>query len=57
MNNYPYAVLGADGWLRCDGLHHLGFRILLRDVLHYFGYTGGPAYRGRLYREFRHGHC
>jgi hypothetical protein len=30
---------------------------MLRDVLHHFGHTGTPAYRGRLYREFRHGCC
>jgi hypothetical protein len=52
MDDYPYATLGADGWLRCDGLHRPAFPILLRDVLHRFGYTGTPAYSGRLYCEF-----
>jgi hypothetical protein len=44
MNDYPYATLGADEWFRCD-------------VLHRFGYTGIPAYRGRLYRQFGLGSC
>jgi predicted transcriptional regulator len=52
MDDYPYATLGADGWFRCDGLHRPGFSTLLRDVLHRFGYTGFPAYCGRLYRQF-----
>jgi hypothetical protein len=52
MDNYPYATLGANGWFRCDGLHRPGFPTLLRDVLHRFGYTGFPAYRGRPYRQF-----
>jgi hypothetical protein len=30
---------------------------LLRDVLHRFGYTGFPAYRGRPYHQFGLGHC
>jgi hypothetical protein len=42
MNDYPYATLGADGWLRCDGLHHPGFPTLLWDVLHRFVYTELP---------------
>jgi hypothetical protein len=21
MDDYPYAILGADRWFRCDGLH------------------------------------
>jgi hypothetical protein len=46
MNDYPYATLGADRLFRFDGLHYPGFPTLLRDVLHRFGYTGLPAYRG-----------
>jgi hypothetical protein len=57
MDDYPYATLGADGWFRCDGLHHPGFPTLLRDVLHRFGYTGFPAYRGCTYRQFGLGCC
>jgi hypothetical protein len=57
MDDYPYATLGADGWFRCDGLHRPGFPTLLRDVLHHFGYTGFPAYRGRPYHQFRLGRC
>jgi hypothetical protein len=57
MHDYPYATLGADGWFRCDGLHRPGFFTLLRDVLHRFGYTGFPAYRGCLYRQFGLGRC
>jgi hypothetical protein len=57
MDDYPYATLGADGWFRCDGLHRPGFPTLLRDVLHRFGYTGFPAYRGRLYCQFGLGRC
>jgi hypothetical protein len=57
MDDYPYATLGADGWFRCDGLHHLGFPTLLRDMLHHFGYMGFPTYRGRSYCQFRLGHC
>jgi hypothetical protein len=56
MDDYPYATLGADGWLRCDGLHRPRFLTLLRDVLHRFGHTGTPMYRGRPYHEFRRGH-
>jgi hypothetical protein len=52
MDDYPYATLGADGWFRCDGLHHPGFPTLLQDVLHRFGYTGLPAYHGHPYRQF-----
>jgi hypothetical protein len=52
MDNYLYATLEADGWFCCDGLHHPDFLTLLRDVLHRFGYTGVPAYRGRPYRQF-----
>jgi hypothetical protein len=40
-----------------DGLHCPGFPMLLLDVLHRFGYTGTPTYRGHPYREFRHSHC
>jgi NADPH-dependent ferric siderophore reductase len=57
MDDYPYATPRADGWFRCDGLHRPRFPTLLRDVLHRFGYTGFPAYRGRPYRQFRLGHC
>jgi hypothetical protein len=55
MDNYPYATLGADRWYRCDGIHRPGFTTLLRDVLHQFGYTGTPAYRGHPYHQFRCG--
>jgi hypothetical protein len=37
--------------------HRPGFPTLLRDVLHCFGYTGFPAYHGRLYRQLGLGHC
>jgi hypothetical protein len=57
MDDYPYATLGADGWFRCDRLHHPGFPTLFRDMLHRFGYTGLPAYHGRLYRQFRLWRC
>jgi hypothetical protein len=57
MDDYPYVTLGADGWLCCDGLHHPGFPTLFQDVLHRFSHTGTPTYRGRPYREFRHGCC
>jgi hypothetical protein len=57
MDDYPYATLKADGWFRCDGLHRPGFMTLFRDVLHRFGHTGTPAYRGRPYHEFRCGRC
>jgi hypothetical protein len=57
MDDYPYANLGADGWFHCDELHHHGFLILLRDVLHRLGYTGIPAYRGCLNRQFGLGCC
>jgi hypothetical protein len=57
MDDYPYATLGADGWFCCDGLHRPGFPTLLRDVLHRFGYTGLPAYRGRPYHQFGLGRC
>jgi hypothetical protein len=57
MDDNPYATLGADGWLRCDGLHRLGFPTLIRDVIHRFGHMGTPAYHGRPYREFRSGRC
>jgi hypothetical protein len=52
MDDYPYATLGADGWFLCDGLHRPGFPTLLRDMLHRFGYTGLPTYRGHPYRQF-----
>jgi hypothetical protein len=51
MDDYPYAILGADGWFHCDGLHHLGFPTLLQDVLHRFGYMGFPVYCSRPYRQ------
>jgi hypothetical protein len=57
MDDYPYATLGADGCLRCDGLHRPGFPTLLQDVLHRFSHTGTPTYHGRPYREFRRGRC
>jgi hypothetical protein len=57
MNDYPYATLGADRLFRFDGLHYPGFPTLLRDVLHRFGYTGLPAYRGWSYRQFGLGRC
>jgi hypothetical protein len=57
MDDYPYATLGADGWFHCDGLHYPGFPTLLWDVLHRFGYTGLPAYRGRSYRQFGLARC
>jgi hypothetical protein len=57
MDDYPYATLSADGWPRCDRLHHLDFLTLLRDVLHHFGYTGTPIYHGCLYHQFGLGHC
>jgi hypothetical protein len=57
MDDYPYATLRADGWFRCDGLHRLGFPTLLQDVLHRFGYTGIPVYRGRLCHQFGLGRC
>jgi hypothetical protein len=52
MDNYPYATIEADRWLRCDGLHHLGFPTMFRDVLHRFGHTRTPEYWGRPYRGF-----
>jgi hypothetical protein len=57
MDDYHYATLGADGWLRCDGLHRLGFPTLFQDVLHRFGHTGTPAYRGHPNCEFGRGRC
>jgi hypothetical protein len=57
MDDYPYATLGADEWLRCDGLHRPSFPTLFRDVLHRFGHTGTLVYHGRPYREFRRGRC
>jgi hypothetical protein len=57
MDDYPYATLGADGWFRCDRLHHPGFPTLLRDVLHRFIYTGLSAYRGCPYHQFGLAHC
>jgi hypothetical protein len=57
MDDYPYATLRADGYLCCDRLHHPSFPSLLQDVLDHFGFTGRPAYHGRLYHEFGHGRC
>jgi hypothetical protein len=57
MDDYPYATLGADGCFRCDGLPRPRFPTLFRDVLRRFGYTGLPAYRGRLYRQLGLGWC
>jgi hypothetical protein len=57
MDDYPYVTLGADGWFRCDGLHRPGFPTLLWDVLHRFGYTGFPAYRGHPYCQFGPRRC
>jgi hypothetical protein len=56
MDDYPYAVLGADGWLCCDRLcHRPSFPTLLRNVLYHFSFTRTPTYHGRLHREFSHG--
>jgi hypothetical protein len=55
MDDYPYATLGANRWLCCDGLHRPGFPTLFRDVLDRFSHTGTPAYRGHPYCEFRCG--
>jgi hypothetical protein len=49
MDDYPYVTLRADGWFRCDGLHRPDFPVLFQDVLHRFGYTRIPAYRGCSY--------
>jgi hypothetical protein len=57
MGDYPYATHEADGWFCCDGLHRPGFPTLLWDMLHRFGYTGIPEYRGRPYRQFGLGRC
>jgi NADPH-dependent ferric siderophore reductase len=57
MDDYPYATLGADGWFHSDRLHRPGFPTLLRDVLHRFGYTGLPVYRGHPSLQFGLGHC
>jgi hypothetical protein len=57
MDDYPYVTLGADGWLRCDGLHRPGFLTLFRDVLHRVGHMWTPTYRVRPYREFGRGRC
>jgi hypothetical protein len=43
MDDCPYATFGADGWLRCDGLHHPGFPTLLWDVLHRSATRGLPC--------------
>jgi hypothetical protein len=52
MDDYAYVTLRANGWFRCDGLHRPSFPTMLQDMLHRFGYTGIPAYRDRLYRQF-----
>jgi hypothetical protein len=57
MDDYPYATLRADGGVRCDGLHHPGFPTLFWDVLHRFGHTGTPVYRGHPYCEFGPRRC
>jgi hypothetical protein len=57
MDDYPYATLGADGWLCCDGLHRSGFPTLFWDVLHRFSQTGTPTYRGRPYCELGRERC
>jgi hypothetical protein len=57
MDDYTYATLKANGWLRCDGLHRPGFSTLFRDVLHRFSHTGTLTYRGCPYREFGRGCC
>jgi hypothetical protein len=57
MDDYPYATLGADGWFRCDELHCPGFPTMFQDMLHRFGYTGIPAYRGRPYHQLGLGRC
>jgi hypothetical protein len=57
MDDYPYATLEADRWLRYDGLHRPGFPTMFRDVLHRFDHTGTPAYHGRPYCEFGCGCC
>jgi hypothetical protein len=57
MDDYNYATLGADGWFRCDGLRCPGFPTILWDVLHYFGYTGLPAYHDYPYHQFGLGRC
>jgi hypothetical protein len=55
MDDYPYATLGADGWLHCDVVHRPSCPTMFRDVLHHFGHTGTPTYRGHPYCEFGHG--
>jgi hypothetical protein len=57
MDDYPYTTLGADGWFRCDRLHRPRFPTLLWDVLHRFGNTGFPVYRGRPCRQLGLGRC
>jgi hypothetical protein len=49
IDDYPCATLGANGWFRYDGLHRPSFPTLLQDLLHHFGYTRTPSYRGHLY--------
>jgi hypothetical protein len=55
MVDYPYATLGANGWLRCDGLHHPDFLTLLWDMLYHLGHTGTPVYHGFPKCEFGRG--
>jgi hypothetical protein len=57
MDDYPYTILRADRWFRCDELHRPGFPTLLWDVLHHFSYTELPAYHGHPYHQYRPGHC
>jgi hypothetical protein len=51
---YGWDVTGS---LTIDGLHRLGFPILLWDVLQLFGYVKKPDYHGRLFHEFKIGRC
>jgi hypothetical protein len=49
MDDYPYVVLGADGWLRCVRLHHPSFPPASGRV--------APLWLHRDPREFGRGHC
>jgi hypothetical protein len=42
MDDYPYATIGVNGWLRCDGLHRPGFPTLFQDMLHRSATRGLP---------------
>jgi hypothetical protein len=57
MDAYPYCRVGLDGSSTTDGLHRPGFLQLLWDVLQRFGYVEKLDYRGRVFREFKIGHC